>query len=668
MENKPNKKEAEIRIKELKDILNKSGYEYYVLDNPTMSDFEYDRLMQELIKLEGDFPEFATADSPTQRVGGEVADGFAEVVHTVQMQSLADVFSKDELYEFDSRVRAALGDESVEYVTEMKIDGLSVSLEYENGLFTRGSTRGNGFVGEDITQNLKTIPGIPLKLNEPLPFIEVRGEVYMPEKSFLRLNEQREASGEPVFANPRNAAAGSLRQLDSRIAAERKLDIFVFNLQRIEGKELSSHSQSIEYLASLGFKVIPERDVYTNIDDAYKEVLRIGESRGELAFDIDGAVVKVNSFAQREFLGSTSKTPKWAAAYKFPAEQKQTELLDIILQVGRTGAVTPNAVLKPVRIAGSTVSRATLHNIDNIKDKDIRIGDTVIIEKAGDIIPAVVGVVKEKRPANSVPFEMPKVCPICGEPLVREEGEAAVRCVNPNCSAQQLRAVIHFVSKAAMNIDGLGASIVEQLLDKKLINDCSDIYYLNFDNVISLDGFAEKSANNLIAAISESKKSGLDRVLFGLGIRMIGSRAAQILAAHFGNIDPLMSASVDELSSISEIGTKMAQSIVEYFKQDKSLYIIERLRAAGVDLTYTSTQKGNNFDGKIFVLTGTLPTLKRSDAKKLIESYGGKVSGSVSKNTDFVVAGEEAGSKLDKALSLGIKVLSEAELTEMLKN
>lgn len=668
MENKPNKKEAEIRIKELKDILNKSGYEYYVLDNPTMSDFEYDRLMQELIKLEGDFPEFATADSPTQRVGGEVADGFAEVVHTVQMQSLADVFSKDELYEFDSRVRAALGDESVEYVTEMKIDGLSVSLEYENGLFTRGSTRGNGFVGEDITQNLKTIPGIPLKLNESLPFIEVRGEVYMPEKSFLRLNEQREASGEPVFANPRNAAAGSLRQLDSRIAAERKLDIFVFNLQRIEGKELSSHSQSIEYLASLGFKVIPERDVYTNIDDAYKEVLRIGESRGELAFDIDGAVVKVNSFAQREFLGSTSKTPKWAAAYKFPAEQKQTELLDIILQVGRTGAVTPNAVLEPVRIAGSTVSRATLHNIDNIKDKDIRIGDTVIIEKAGDIIPAVVGVVKEKRPANSAPFEMPKVCPICGEPLVREEGEAAVRCINPNCSAQQLRAVIHFVSKAAMNIDGLGASIVEQLLDKKLINDCSDIYYLNFDNVISLDGFAEKSANNLIAAISESKKSGLDRVLFGLGIRMIGSRAAQILAAHFGNIDPLISASVDELSSISEIGTKMAQSIVEYFKQDKSLYIIERLRAAGVDLTYTSTQKGNNFDGKIFVLTGTLPTLKRNDAKKLIESYGGKVSGSVSKNTDFVVAGEEAGSKLDKALSLGIKVLSEAELTEMLKN
>ena len=668
MENKPNKKEAETRIKELKDILNKSGYEYYVLDNPTMSDFEYDRLMQELIKLEGEFPEFATADSPTQRVGGEVADGFAEVVHTVQMQSLADVFSKDELYEFDSRVRAALGDESVEYVTEMKIDGLSVSLEYENGLFTRGSTRGNGFVGEDITQNLKTIPGIPLKLNEPLPFIEVRGEVYMPEKSFLRLNEQREASGEPVFANPRNAAAGSLRQLDSRIAAERKLDIFVFNLQRIEGKELSSHSQSIEYLASLGFKVIPERDVYTNIDDAYKEVLRIGESRGELAFDIDGAVVKVNSFAQREFLGSTSKTPKWAAAYKFPAEQKQTELLDIILQVGRTGAVTPNAVLEPVRIAGSTVSRATLHNIDNIKDKDIRIGDTVIIEKAGDIIPAVVGVVKEKRPANSAPFEMPKVCPICGEPLVREEGEAAVRCINPNCSAQQLRAVIHFISKAAMNMDGLGASIVEQLLDKKLINDCSDIYYLNFDNVISLDGFAEKSANNLIAAISESKKSGLDRVLFGLGIRMIGSRAAQILATHFGNIDPLMSASVDELSSISEIGTKMAQSIVEYFKQDKSLYIIERLRAAGVDLTYTSTQKGNNFDGKIFVLTGTLPTLKRNDAKKLIESYGGKVSGSVSKNTDFVVAGEEAGSKLDKALSLGIKVLSEAELTEMLKN
>lgn len=667
MENKPNKNDAEARIKELRELLNKSGYEYYVLDNPTISDFEYDRLMQELINLESAFPEMMTSDSPTQRVGGEVAEGFDEVVHTVQMQSLADVFSKDELYEFDARVRAALGTESVEYVTEMKIDGLSVSLEYENGLFTRGSTRGNGFVGEDITQNLKTIPGIPLRLSEPLPFIEVRGEVYMPEKSFIRLNEQREASGEPRFANPRNAAAGSLRQLDSKIAAERKLDIFVFNLQRIEGKELLTHSQSIKYLSSLGFKVIPERGVYSGIGEAYKEVLRIGESRGELSFDIDGAVVKVNSFAQRRILGTTSKTPKWAAAYKFPAEQKQTELLDIVLQVGRTGAVTPNAVLKPVRIAGSTVSRATLHNADNIKDKDIRIGDTVIIEKAGDIIPAVVGVVKEKRPLNSKPFEMPGICPVCGEPLVRENGEAAVRCVNPNCSAQQLRSVIHFVSKAAMNIDGLGASIVEQLLDKKIIHDCADIYYLNFNDVVVLEGFAEKSANNLIAAISASKTAGLDRVLFGLGIRMIGSRAAQILADRFGDIDSIMAASVEEVSSIREIGAKMAQSLVDYFKQDKSHALIERLRAAGVVLTYTSTRNGDDFDGKTFVLTGTLPTLKRSEAKELIESYGGKVSGSVSKKTDYVVAGEEAGSKLDKALSLGITVLSESDLTKMLK-
>lgn len=667
MDKKLNKASAELRIKELRDILNKSGYEYYVLDNPTISDFEYDRLMQELIELEGDFPELMSADSPTQRVGGEVAEGFVEVVHTVQMQSLADVFSKDELYEFDSRVRTALGTDSVEYVTEMKIDGLSVSLEYENGVFTRGSTRGNGFVGEDITQNLKTIPGIPLKLNEQLPFIEVRGEVYMPEKSFLRLNEQREASGEPLFANPRNAAAGSLRQLDSRIAADRKLDIFVFNLQRIEGKELLTHSQSIEYLASLGFKVIPERAVFTNIDDAYNEVLRIGESRGDLTFDIDGAVVKVNSFAQRERLGSTSKTPKWAAAYKFPAEQKETELLDIVLQVGRTGAVTPNAVLKPVRIAGSTVSRATLHNIDNIKDKDIRIGDTVIIEKAGDIIPAVVGVVKERRSNSSKPFEMPPNCPVCGEPLVRELGEAAVRCVNPNCPAQQLRAIIHFVSKPAMNIEGLGASIVEQLLDKKIIGDCSDIYYLTFDDVVGLDGFAEKSANNLIAAIAASKKNGLDRVLFGLGIRMIGSRAAQILANHFGNIDTIMSATVEQLSDIPEIGVKMAQSLNDYFKQDKSHYLVERLRTAGVDLTYTSARIGDDLDGKTFVLTGTLPTMKRSDAKKLIESYGGKVSGTVSQKTDFVVAGEEAGSKLDKALSLGIKILDEGELINMLK-
>ncbi|MDO5311585.1 MAG: NAD-dependent DNA ligase LigA, partial [Clostridia bacterium] len=580
------KESAMIRIDELRRILNKSGYEYYVLDNPSISDFEYDRLMRELINIEAEYPELITPDSPTMRVGGEVSEGFSEVSHTVQMQSLADVFSKEELYEFDERVQAALGIDIVEYVTEMKIYGLSVSLEYENGAFVRGSTRGNGFVGEDITQNLKTITSIPLRLTEDLPYLEVRGEVFMPEKSFIKLNEQREASGEPTFANPRNAAAGSLRQLDSRITAERRLDIFVFNVQRIEGHELSSHRQSLDYLKKLGFQVIPGDKVFSGIDEAYAEVLRIGENRGNLSFDIDGAVVKVNSFAQREILGTTSKTPKWAAAYKFPAEQQHTKLLDIALQVGRTGVVTPNAVLEPVRIAGSTVSRATLHNIDNIKDKDIRIGDMVIIEKAGDIIPAVVGVEKDSRTGDEKPFEMPENCPVCDGELVREDGEAAVRCVNPNCAAQQLRAIIHFVSKPAMDIDGLGASIAEQLLEEGLVSCCADLYSLKYEDLISLERFGDKSVRNLLDSIENSKQRGLDRVLFGLGIRMVGSRAAQIIAAVYKDIDSLMASSVDELASIPEIGEKTAKSLCDYFQQEKSKELVCRLREAGVKLTY----------------------------------------------------------------------------------
>lgn len=662
------KENAKIRIDELRRILNKSGYEYYVLDNPSISDFEYDRLMRELINIEAEYPELITPDSPTMRVGGEVSEGFSEVSHTVQMQSLADVFSKEELYEFDARVRAALDIESVEYVTEMKIDGLSVSLEYENGSFVRGSTRGNGFVGEDITQNLKTIASIPLRLTEDIPYLEVRGEVFMPEKSFIKLNEQREASGEPTFANPRNAAAGSLRQLDSRITAERRLDIFVFNVQRIEGPELSSHRQSLNYLKKLGFKVIPGDGVFSGIDEAYAEVMRIGENRGNLSFDIDGAVVKVNSFAQREILGTTSKTPKWAAAYKFPAEQQRTKLLDIALQVGRTGVVTPNAVLEPVRIAGSTVSRATLHNIDNIKDKDIRIGDTVIIEKAGDIIPAVVGVEKDGRSGDEKPFEMPKSCPVCGGELVREEGEAAVRCVNPNCAAQQLRAIIHFVSKPAMDIDGMGASIAEQLLEEGLVSCCADIYSLKYEDLISLERFGDKSVRNLLDSIEKSKQQGLDRVLFGLGIRMVGSRAAQIIAEVFKDIDSLMSSSADELASIPEIGEKTAKSICDYFRQDKTKELVDRLRQAGVKLTYDAQTVDESLSDKIFVLTGTLPTLKRSEAKKLIEAHGGKVSGSVSKKTDYVVAGIDAGSKLDKAVSLGVSVISESELIGMIES
>lgn len=655
------------RIEELCKILNQYGYEYYVLDNPTVSDFEYDALMRELINLEESNPEYKTIDSPTQRVGGEVSEGFSQVEHQVQMQSLSDVFSKEELFEFDERTRASLEVPCIEYVTEMKIDGLSVSLEYENGVFTRGSTRGNGFVGEDITQNLRTIQSIPLKLTDAIPFIEVRGEVFMPQKSFLKLNEQREATGEPLFANPRNAAAGSLRQLDSKIAAERKLDIFIFNIQRIEGAELSDHASSLEYLEQLGFKVIPGRKTYQGIEKAYEEILRIGESRGDLTFDIDGAVVKVNSFTQRDILGSTSKTPKWAVAYKFPAEQQETKLLDIALQVGRTGVVTPNAVLEPVRIAGSLVSRATLHNIDNIKSKDIRIGDTVIIQKAGDIIPEVVESVKSKRSGNEVEFNMPKLCPACGDTLVRIEGEAATRCTNSNCPAQQLRSIIHFVSKPAMDIDGMGAAIVELLLDKQLILGIADIYSLKYEDIAPLEGFGDKSAKNLIEAINTSKSRGLDRVLFGLGIRMIGSRAAQILAEHYGNIDAIISSSVDELSSIPEIGEKMAQSLVHFFSQEKSIELITRLKEAGIKLDYTVERAGDTFNNKTFVLTGTLPTLKRSEAKSLIESHGGKVSSSVSKNTDFVVAGEEAGSKLDKANSLGIAVISEEKLLNMLK-
>lgn len=662
------KEQIKDKIEELRKTLTQYGYEYYVLDTPTVSDFEYDAKMRELIELENENPEFNSPDSPTQRVGGEVSEGFAEVTHTVQMQSLADVFSKEELFEFDERVRSALGVDSVEYVTEMKIDGLSVSLEYENGLFTRGSTRGNGFVGEDITQNLKTIQSIPLKLNEAIPYLEVRGEVYMPQKSFIKLNEQREASGQPLFANPRNAAAGSLRQLDSKIAAERKLDIFVFNVQRVEGKELTNHRQSLDWLADLGFKIIPGNQTFDGISAAYQEVQRIGENRGNLTFDIDGSVIKVNSFAQREILGTTSKTPKWAAAYKFPAEQQKTKLLDVVLQVGRTGVVTPNAVLEPVRIAGSTVSRATLHNIDNIKSKDIRIGDTVVIEKAGDIIPAVVKVIKEDRCGTEVEFNMPENCPVCGEKLIREDGEAAVRCSNSNCPAQQLRSIIHFVSKPAMDIDGLGASIIEQLLDEKLIADSADLYRLKYDDIIKLDRFAEKSAMNLINSISESKSRGLDRLLFGLGIRMIGSRAAKILAERYGNIDALMAATREELSDIPEIGEKMSESIVEYFKQDKSRELINRFKELSVSTEYTSTVASDILSGKTFVLTGTLPTLKRSEAKSMIESNGGKVSGSVSKKTDYVVAGEEAGSKLDKANALGITVITEEELIKLLNN
>ncbi len=658
--------EIKNKIEQLKQTIQEHNRNYYVLDQPSISDFEYDALMRELIALEEEFPQYRTADSPTQRVGGAVLSEFQQVVHEVQMQSLADVFSQEELEEFDARVRNSLDGAQPEYMVEMKIDGLSVSLEYENGEFLRGSTRGDGTVGEDITQNLKTIHTIPLILPDKLPRLEVRGEVFMPQKSFVKLNEMRETAGEALFANPRNAAAGSLRQLDSKVTAQRNLDIFVFNIQQIEGKEFETHAQALDYLETQGFHVSPNRVVCANIQDVYTEIQKIGEMRGSLSFDIDGAVAKVNSFAQRELLGETTKVPRWAAAFKFPAEQKETVITDIVVQVGRTGAVTPNAVLEPVRIAGSTVSRATLHNIDNIRDKDIRIGDTVVIQKAGDIIPEVVRSVKEKRTGQETEFHMPEVCPACGEPLYREEGEAAVRCVSSNCPAQQMRSIIHFASRDAMDIDGLGPAIIQQLIENGLVEDAADLYSLKYEDLVNLERFADKSAQNLIAAIDASRERGLDRLLFALGIRMIGSRAATLLARQFRTMDALLETDAETIAAVHEIGEKMANSFVHYREESKTVELLKKLRAAQVRMDYTGEIASDTLAGKTFVLTGTLPTLKRSDAKKRIESCGGRVAGSVSKKTDYVVAGEEAGSKLEKANELGITVIDEAGLLEML--
>ncbi|MBQ2932464.1 MAG: NAD-dependent DNA ligase LigA [Clostridia bacterium] len=652
-------------ILELRKIIEEHNYNYYVLDNPTVSDFEYDALMQKLIKLEETNPELADENSPTKRVGGAVLSEFEQVQHLVPMQSLGDVFSYDELMEFDQRVRQGLNGEAPEYVVEMKIDGLSVSLEYENGSFVRGSTRGDGMVGEDITENLKTIKAIPLKIDTKTERLEVRGEVYMPKKSFEELNAEREVSGEPLLANPRNAAAGSLRQLDSRIAAKRKLDIFVFNIQDAPADFAKTHSEGLEKLRSLGFKVSPKRCVVDSMEKAYLEILKIGEERQNLLFDIDGAVVKVDSLEKRERLGTTSKVPKWAIAYKFPAEQKETTLEDIIVQVGRTGVITPNAVLTPVRVAGSVVSRATLHNEDFIKAKDIRIGDRVLIQKAGDIIPEVVSVLKEKRTGDEKVYHMPTHCPACGEELFREDGEAALRCLSTNCPAQRLRSIIHFASRGAMDIEGLGDAVVEQLIDENLIKNSADLFYLKKEQLVPLERFAEKSAQNLIDAIEKAKSNPLDKLLCGLGIRLIGARGAKAIASHFENIDNIMAASVEDILAIPDIGEKMAESLVHYFAQGETRELIEKMKAAGVNMTAEKTAVGGVLEGKTFVLTGTLPTLKRSEAQKIIEDNGGKVSGSVSKKTDFVVAGEEAGSKLDKAMDLGVAVITEEDLLGM---
>ncbi len=655
------------RIEELTELLNYHSKKYYVDDNPEISDFEYDKMMVELEMLENDYPQFASSISPTKRVGGEVLSEFDKVVHEVRMESLQDAFNEEEVYDFDKRVSGQISDYS--YVVEHKIDGLSVSLEYVDGEFKRGSTRGDGNVGEDVTENLKTIKSIPMKLKDKIPYLEVRGEVFMSRDNFIKLNELREASEEPLFANPRNAAAGSLRQLDSKITAQRNLDIFVFNIQQVNGVYISNHLDALSFLREQGFKVINNNTEYKSIADAYKRILEIGEERGELYFDIDGAVVKVNNFTQRQLLGSTSKYPKWAIAYKFPAEKQKTKIENILIQIGRTGVLTPLAVLTPVRIAGSLVSRATLHNLDYIVDKDIKIGDTVVIQKAGDIIPEVVEVVFEERDGDEIEFVMPIVCPECGAEVLREDGEAAHRCTGANCPAQRMRNIIHFVSRDAMDIDGLGPSIIEQMLERELITDAADLYNLSVEEIAKMDKMGEKSANNLKNALEKSKSNQLYRLIYALGIRHIGEKAAKILAKKYKSIDLIINAPLEELTQISDIGNTMALSIKEFFKQKQNISLINRLKSAGINMEDSEQENVSDmrFSDKIFVLTGTLSGFTRKEASDIIENFGGKTSSSVSKKTDFVLAGEEAGSKLDKANKLGVKVITEDEFMEMIR-
>ena len=619
-------------------------------------------MMRELKELEEKYPEYDAPDSPTKKVGGVADNSFESVTHSVRMESLQDAFSKDELREFSNRVEDTVS--NVNYVVEPKIDGLSVSLEYRDGVFLRGSTRGNGDVGEDVSGNLRVIHNIPLKLNKSIPYIEVRGEVYMPKKSFERVVDRQIINGEKPFKNPRNAAAGSLRQKDSSVAASRGLDIFVFNIQQIEGVELNSHKESLDFIKELGFNTIPTYKKVDNIEDAIAEIDRIGEARGSLEYDIDGAVIKVDDFSQRDILGSTAKYPKWAIAFKYPPEEKQTKLLDIEIAVGRTGVLTPTAILESVHLAGTTVSRATLHNQDFINEKGIAIGDVVTVRKAGDIIPEVLCV--NEHNSNSV-FKFPDVCPSCGEKVYRDEDEAAIRCINPECPAQLLRNLIHFCSRDAMDIEGLGPAIIETFVDEGLIAKTYDIYNLDFNKILSLEGFKETSTNNIINSVNNSKNNDLSKLIFALGIRHIGAKAGKLLADYFKDIDLVMNASVDDILQIDGFGKIMAESVVEFFSSDSTKELIAKLKEAGVNMKSTNVVEDTRFSGMTFVLTGTLPTLKRAEASKIIESFGGKTSSSVSKKTTYVLAGEEAGSKLDKANKLGVQVISEEEFKEMIK-
>lgn len=650
------------KIENLRATLRYHSDRYYNDDAPEIEDYEYDMMMRELKGLEEKYPEFDSADSPTKRVGGKADNSFASVEHTVRMESLQDAFSKEEIFDFDRRVKENVSD--VHYVVEPKIDGLSVSLEYVNGEFFRGSTRGDGNVGEDVSGNLRVIHNIPLKLNHALPYIEVRGEVYMPKKSFDRLVDRQLINDEKPFKNPRNAAAGSLRQKDSEVVATRGLDIFVFNIQQIEGKELNSHKESLDYLKELGFNTIPYYERVDDIETAFEKVLQIGEKRGELEFDIDGAVIKVDDFSEREQLGSTAKFPKWAVAFKYPPEEKQTEILDIEITVGRTGKLTPTAVLSPVHLAGTTVSRATLHNQDFINEKGVNIGDIVTVRKAGDIIPEVL-CVNEKRSNGS--FVYPERCPSCNEKVVREEGESDIRCINPECPAQLLRNLIHYCSRDAMDIEGLGPSIIETFVNEGMIKTVTDIYRLDKEKIASLDGFQQTSANNIIESVENSKNNDLSKLIFAFGIRHIGAKAAKLLSDEFKNIDNLMNASLEAISDIDGFGDIMAKSAFDFFQSESARELIADLKSFGVNTESKTVINDNRFEGMTFVLTGTLPTYKRSEASKIIESFGGKTSSSVSKKTSYVLSGESSGSKLDKANQLGIPVIDENEFNEMIK-
>ena len=666
------KNKAKEEILKLRKQLEIWANKYYDEDNPEVSDYEYDMTMNKLKALEKEFPDLVTKDSLTQKVGGHVKEGFEKVEHEVPLQSLQDIFSFGELEEFKERVYKAakennLKEDDVKFVVETKIDGLSAALEYKDGKFVRGATRGNGLVGEDVTENLKTIKTIPKELPEPINII-VRGEVFIGKKEFEKMNEERELNEEKTFANARNAAAGSLRQLDTKITKKRPLDIYIFNVQKIEGKEFNSHFEELKYLKKLGFNVNPVLIPCNNIPEAIDAINKIGEEREELTFGIDGAVIKVDDLKLREKMGTTSKVPRWAIAYKYPPEKKETKLKDIICQVGRTGAITPMAILEPVKVAGSTISKTTLHNEDFIKEKDIRIGDTIVVQKAGDVIPEILEVKKKKRAGTEKVFEMPKVCPVCGAPVVREEGEAVSRCIGIECPAKLVRNIIHFVSRDCMNIDGLGDKIIEQLINKNLISNIADIYFLKFEDIATLKKNGQKFTQNLIDAINNSKNNDLYRLITALGIRHVGVKAAKVLAKTYENMDNLSNASIEDLSQVDEVGPIVANSINEFFSQEQTKDLLKRLKDAGVNMERQKEEnEDDRFAGKTFVLTGSLEKYSREEASNIIEKFGGKTSSSVSKKTTYLLAGEDAGSKLTKAQSLGVQIISENEFEEMCK-